>query len=607
MDAKLDDIGAIGLILIKKGKITNAQWTDINREADEENRKLLASGRVNAPKIKVFDLLVSKQIVSNKDIAEATSEHLNLPLFNKDTFDQSEIDKSLLRQLRDTVAKDIKAIPVKKTTEGKIQILVVDPLDMRMKIRLKTIFRLEVAFFEFIVIPLNDFDSLYNQTYKLNLGVESIKNERREEMRTAGRSLLDSFDGGAIVDIVDTLLREAIRERASDIHIESTETKVVVRYRIDTIPVIKQELSVEIEPMLIQRFFLECNVSIDKKNKPQDGRFERVFDGKRYDFRVNFMPLYLPSRLAVKIAIRILNMDRLAAKIEDIGFTQKCLADYERMITQPQGLILVVGPMGSGKTTTLYSTIGHLDPKKKEIITLEDPPEFSMGYVTQSKIEPDIGYNYADGLKAILRQDADVILLGEIRDTEVGSLAVEASIIGRLVLSTLHADSAISTILRLSNLDIPAESIATALVGVASQRLVRRICQHCKTEYKPNEMDIKGAEALLDVDLSGTKFYKGTGCDKCDGTGYSGLIPVYEILNFKEIPALKEAVADGNLSIVTLTNIAIENGYKPMVFDGYEKAILGFTTFEEVNRIVIDATLRNIVNTAIKNKEEVGR
>lgn len=603
MDFKKDDIWALGMLLKEKKYITESQWTQSVVASEEYNRKQLLNGKVNDAHKKPLDILLEKQIISPKEIAEVTSEHLNLELFNKDSFVASEIDKTLLRQLKSTTAKDIKAIPVKKLANGKLQILVVDPFDMRMKIRLKTIFRTEISFLDFVVISSTDFDSLYNQTYKLDLGVESIKNERREELRNSSKGLLDNFNGGAIVDIVDTLLREAIKERASDIHIESTENNVVVRYRIDTIPVIKQELSVEIEPMLIQRFFLECNVSIDKKNKPQDGRFERVFDGKRYDFRVNFMPLYLPSRLAVKIAIRILNMDRLAAKIEDIGFTPKCLADYERMITQPQGLILVVGPMGSGKTTTLYSTIGHLNPKMKEIITLEDPPEFSMPYVTQSKIEPDIGYNFIDGLKAILRQDADVILLGEIRDTEVGSLAVEASIIGRLVLSTLHADSAVSTILRLSNLNIPAESIATALVGVASQRLVRRICPHCKEIYKPNNYDIQGAEALLNMDLSNTVFYKGRGCDKCDGTGYTGLIPVYEILNFKEIPALKAAVADGNLSIVSLTNIAIEHGYKPMVYDGYEKVILGYTTFEEINRIVIDATLRNIVDTAIKKHE----
>lgn len=591
-------------ILIKNNKITRTVWDDAAKEANDYNQKLILSGRNNEPRKKAVQILLEKQLLSPKDVAEATAEQLDLPLYNKDTFNLKDVDKTLLRQLRDVVASDIKAMPVRKTPDGKIEILAVDPSDMRMKIRLKAIFRVEFSFFNFIVISSNDFDTIFNQSYKLDLGVESIKNERKDEFRNSNRSLLDNFDGGAIVDIVDTLLREAIKSRASDIHIESTETNVVVRYRIDTIPVIVQELSVEIEPMLIQRFFLECNVPIDKKNKPQDGRFERVFDGKRYDFRVNFMPLYLPTRLAVKIAIRILNMDKVAANIEEIGFTSKCLEDYKRMITQPQGLILVVGPMGSGKTTTLYSTIAYLGPKDRVIITLEDPPEFSTAYVTQSKIESEIGYNFADGLKAILRQDADIILLGEIRDTEVGSLAVEASIIGRLVLSTLHADSAISTILRLSNLEIPAESIATALVGVASQRLVRRICTSCKEEYTPDPYDIKGAEALLGMDLSNHKFYKGKGCDKCNHTGYIGLIPTYEILNFKEIPALKSAVADGNLSIVKLTDIAVANGYRPMVFDGYEKVINGFTTFDEINRIVIDATLRNVVNEAIKKKEE---
>lgn len=589
----------LGYILIKHKKITELQL----KEAIDEQEKQLNTARLNGSSNfeikKLGDILVEKKYVTSRDVALAVSEQYSLPLFEKTTLEPNEYDKNVVRLIRDTIAKEISAIVLKKDVNGKFFIVATDPGDMKTKIKLKTLLKTQVELLDFHVVSKDTFDSLYNHIYNITMSIDNIKKEREAEVKRNLNKGIQLNDGSAIANIVDTILSTAVHERVSDIHIESLNNEVIVRYRVDTVPVIKQRFPKEIEPMLIQRFYIECELPVDQKNIPQDGRFERTFAGKRYDFRVNFMPSYLPERMSSKISIRILNSDKLAANIKEIGFTDSTFNTYDRMIHEPHGLILVVGPMGSGKTTTLYSSIAYLDPLKKIIITLEDPPEFSIEYVNQCKINNAAGFTYASGLKAILRQDADIILVGEIRDTEVGKLAVQAAEIGRLVFSTLHVDNAVSSVLRLKNLGIEPFFVSSVLVGVVSQRLVRRICPKCAQIYTPNPEDIKNASALLKQDLSKMTFKKGVGCEHCNHNGYIGLIPTYEVLNFKEITPLREAVAEGVLSTEILTNIAVENGYKPMIYDGYEKVVLGYTTFEEVNRIVLDVNGRKLIEKAI--------
>lgn len=592
----------IGQILVKNNKITELQLKEAVDEQEKQKAEARLNGITNLEIKKIGDVLVDKKYVTSKDVAEAIAEQYNLPVFDKFSLTVGEYDKNVVKMLRDTVAKEIQAIALRKDSTGKYFIVAVDPGDMKTKIKLKSLLKTDINLLDFNVISKDNFEGLFNHIYNIALSIDNIKKEREEENRRNLNRGLNLNDGSAIANIVDTVLSTAIQERVSDIHIESINNEVIVRYRVDTVPVIRQRFPREIEPMLVQRFYIECGLPVDQKNIPQDGRFERTFDGKRYDFRVNFMPAYLPDRMTSKISIRILNSDKLAADIKKIGFTDSTFETYDRMIHEPHGLILVVGPMGSGKTTTLYSSIAYLDPQQKIIITLEDPPEFSIEYVNQCKINNIVGFTYASGLKAILRQDADIILVGEIRDTEVGKLAIQSAEIGRLVFSTLHVDNAVSSVLRLKNLGIEPFFVSSVLVGVVSQRLVRRICPHCAQEYTPNPEDVKNASALLKKDLSGVKFKKGVGCQRCNGNGYLGLIPTYEVLNFKEITPLREAVANGTISTEILTNIAVQNGYKPMICDGYDKVVLGYTTFEEVNRIVLDVNGRKLIEKALNNE-----
>lgn len=592
----------IGQILVKNKKITDLQLKEAIEEQEHQKADARSNGLTNLEIKKIGDILIDKKFVTSKDVAEAIAEQYNLPIFDKSSLSVAEYDKNVVKMIRDTVAKEIQAIVLKKDNNGKFFVVSVDPGDMKTKIKLKSLLKTDINLLDFNVISKDNFDGLYNHIYNITMSIDNIKKEREEENRRNLNKGLNLNDGSAIANIVDSILSTAIQERVSDIHIESINNEVIVRYRVDTVPIIKQKFPKEIEPMLVQRFYIECGLPVDQKNIPQDGRFERTFNNKRYDFRVNFLPAYLPDRMTSKISIRILNSDKLAANIKDIGFTDSTFETYDRMIHEPHGLVLVVGPMGSGKTTTLYSSIAYLDPQKKIIITLEDPPEFSIEYVNQCKINNAVGFTYASGLKAILRQDADIILVGEIRDTEVGKLAIQSAEIGRLVFSTLHVDNAVSSVLRLKNLGIEPFFVSSVLVGVVSQRLVRRICPHCAQEYTPNPEDIKNASALLKKDLSRVTFKKGVGCQHCNNNGYTGLIPTYEVLNFKEITPLREAVANGVISTEILTNIAIENGYKPMICDGYEKVVLGYTTFEEVNRIVLDVNGRKLIEKAL-NKE----
>ena len=600
----MNDYLKIGYMLVKNNKITEKQLNEAILEQERLQAEANNRGLNYSNTKKIGDILVDKKLITSKELSEAVAKQFNLPLFDKLEIRSEDFDGSVVRLIKDSVAKELNAMALKKLSNGKYLVVIVDPGDMRTKITLKRLLRTEVSLMDLHVISRDNFQNLFNQIYNINLSIDNIRKEKKEEDKRRNQNELVLNGSNDITNIIDTVLSNAVKERASDIHIESLDNEIIVRYRIDTVPVIRHSFPKEIENMIIQKFYLECNLSIDKKQKPMDGRFEKTFNGKTYDFRVNFLPSFLPDRSSMKVSIRILNREKLSSKINEVGFTKRTLSNYERMIREPHGLILVVGPMGSGKTTTLYSTIEHLDPKRKIIVTLEDPPEFSIPYVNQCKISVENGFTYAEGLKSILRQDADIILVGEIRDSEVGKLAVQSAEIGRLVFSTLHVDNAVASVLRLNNLGVSPFFVASVLVGVVSQRLVRKICPHCIEDYTPTEDEVLQITSLLGVPRSSLNLKKGRGCDKCNNSGYLGLVPTIEVLNFKEIVALREAVADGELSVDKLTQIAVKHGYKPMIFDAFEKVALGLTTIQEVSRIVLDVNSRKIINDKINESNK---
>ena len=590
----------IGEILLKNNKINQAQLSEAIRIQEQQKEKFAKNGSSNNEIKKLGDIILDLKFATPKDVAEAIAEQYNLPLLDVSFLPENDYDKNVVRILRSNVSKEIQAIVLKKESDGKFFIAAVDPGDMKTKIKLKSLLRTEISSLNFNVISKDNFESLFNNIYNIRISIDNIQREKEEDKKRNPNQNIEINEESDISKIVDTILETGIQKGASDIHVESIANEVVVRYRVDTVPSIGLRFPKEIESMLIQRFYIESNLPFEKRKVPLDGRFRRNINEKNYEFRVNFIPTYLPDRLATKVAIRIVRSENIAANIKEIGFTDSTFETYDRMIHEPFGLILVVGPTGSGKTTTLYSSIAYLNPLEREIITLEDPPEFSMEYVNQCKIESGVGFTYEEGLRAILRQDTDIILVGEIRDSEVGKLAVQSAEVGRLVFSTLHVDNAIASVLRLQNLGIDPFYLSAVLVGVVSQRLVRRICPYCAEKYTPSPEQIRNASALLKKDLSNVVFKKGKGCQRCNNRGYSGVIPTYEVLNFKEITPLKEAVSKGVVSTEELTDIAIKNGYVPMIVDGYEKVVLGYTTFDEVDKIVLDVNGRKFIERALK-------
>ncbi|HCP08468.1 MAG TPA: hypothetical protein DIT25_01570 [Candidatus Moranbacteria bacterium] len=388
------------------------------------------------------------------------------------------------------------------------------------------------------------------------------------------------------------MISHAIEGKASDIHVEPMDKDYRVRFRVDGILHVSLILPKEIGPVVISRIKILANLKIDEKRKPQDGRFRLSTDGKDIDFRVSTLPVIEGE----KVVMRILDKEVGIARIEALGLLGSSLDHLKAAIKETYGMILVTGPTGSGKSTTLYALLKILNNDERNIITLEDPIEYNIEGLNQSQIKPEIGYTFASGLRTILRQDPNVIMVGEIRDSETAELAVHAALTGHLMFSTLHTNTAVGAIPRMIDMGIEPFLLASSLRVVVSQRLVRKICEDCKEEKNVSE-SIKAQ--LLDaiegvseeeikkygLDLSqGVKFYHGKGCDTCNGTGLKGRLAIYEVVpindEIKDIMVEKRGneglirVARDKMNVITIKQ------------DGILKIISGLTTIEEVERVV---------------------
>lgn len=573
----------IGDLLVKHGKITETQKRDIIALQEKYKRQSIQNGGSRNATKKFGEIVVERGLISNGDLAKFISDEFNIPLYDKNTIDSSDFDINIAKKLKESTSREIKCIVLKKETNGKYDVLAVDPTDYGIKFKLKNVLNTDISNFKFSVISQDNFDSIFNKIYKYDISINLIEAEDRAYKKDD--ELINISHDNRLNSIMDTIIGTAIKERASDIHIEPVDNEIVVRYRIDgELAIINQRFPEVVGQRLITKFLMDSGCSIEKVMSPLDGRFEKQYAGQTYDFRTNFFPITKSDKeTSTSIAIRILRRDALNADISEIGLSERTFKEFTKIVSEPSGLFLVVGPMGTGKTSTLYSTIKYLDPLKNKIITLEDPIEFSLPYVSQSQIDEAKGYGFEEGLRAILRADADKILVGEIRDGKVASLAFRGAEIGRLVLSTLHVNDCISTILRLIDLGVQPYFIAAFLCGVVSQRLLRRICPHCREQYIPKKSEVELVKRVLGEDISGLKLYKSKGCDKCGNTGYINRIAVFEVLNFKENIELRNAI-HSDLNLQKLSEIAYKTGFKPMIVDAVEKVLKGYTTFDEVYR-----------------------
>jgi general secretion pathway protein E len=378
-----------------------------------------------------------------------------------------------------------------------------------------------------------------------------------------------------IIRLVNHLFARALDLNASDIHFEPTENHLEVRCRVDGIMTRIEKLPIKIQSAVASRLKLMAKLDIGEKRLPQDGRIDYRVGDRELDMRVST----LPGVLGESVVLRILDRSDLSIELADLGMPERVLKDYTRVISQPHGLILITGPTGSGKTTTLYGTLEKIHDEKHKIVTVEDPVEYQLDGITQIQVNPKIGLDFASGLRSIVRQDPDILMIGEIRDHETAEIAIESALTGHLVFSTLHTNDAAGAVTRMQDMGVESYLISSSLLGIQAQRLVRRVCTDCAedvalTEDEANVLDVKQQDY--------TDIKRGAGCDPCGGTGYRGRIGLYELLLMSdEIRHLITSGADANV----IRQQGVKEGMKTLREDALEKLRSGLTTPEEVVRV----------------------
>jgi len=499
------------------------------------------------------------------------------------------VPKEILHLIPEKIARQYKVVPI-ETTESSLTVAMVDPQDLEAEEIIKKMVPKE------LIIKLSSEDDV-NHVLDQYSGlekelVEAIKTA--DEEQTAGakqdnrqkNNLIESAsDNAPAARIVTSLLRRAIRDKASDIHIEPEEKDVLVRFRQDGVLRKTVTLPSDLRSSVVSRIKIMANMKIDEQRLPQDGRFSIIVDNRNVDFRVSTMPVANGE----KVVMRVLDKLTGILNIEQLGITGGGLLRLQNNLKKSHGMILVTGPTGSGKTTTLYALIDKLYTEGVNIITLEDPIEYRMPGINQSQVHSEIDYTFASGLRSIVRQDPDIIMIGEIRDSETAEMAVHAALTGHIVLSTLHTNDSAGAAPRLLDMGVEPFLLTSSLNAVIAQRLARKICSDCKEELAVPAIEMEKIKVEIakmpenerpkDVEL---KFYHGKGCKNCNNSGYKGRIGLYEVLEITE--PLKELILKKESSF-KLQELAIQNGMITMLGDGILKAIAGGTTLEEVWRI----------------------
>jgi len=387
-------------------------------------------------------------------------------------------------------------------------------------------------------------------------------------------------DDAPVIKLVNMMIEEALKRRASDIHVEPLEHKFRIRYRIDGVLHEIQGPPKRLQGSIISRLKIMAGMDIAEKRLPQDGRIKLALEKKELDLRVST----LPAIHGESVVMRILDKSSFMVGLEDMGFLPENRRDFEKLISIPNGMILVTGPTGSGKTTTLYATLSHINQKERKVITIEDPVEYQLDGINQVQVKPQINLTFASGLRSMLRQAPDIIMVGEIRDLETAEIAIQSALTGHLIFSTLHTNDAAGAITRLADMGIKPYLAASTVQGILAQRLVRTICPSCREVYQPSKEEMV-ILSMVPGQLKKIELYKGKGCSSCNNTGFKGRMGIYELLVMND--SLRELVLENTPSTV-LCKKAREFGMRTLKEDGMEKVKRGHTTIEEVLRVTQD-------------------
>ncbi len=603
---KLSDVAVAALI---KESIDTKALDEARDEAEKQKKPLQ-------------DVLIDKKVFSDKDLTKLYADNIGAEFVS---LANVNIEPPVLNLIPEHIARQYRAVLFEATDKGGRKVAISDPGDLPAIDALEKLLGKDVHFY---IATDSDINKVLEQ-YKGNLDSEITKviPEGEDEIIAEEVSADEVAEDSPIAKTVNLLIEYAIKEGASDVHIEPREQLVQIRYRVDGVLKEANTLPRNLMLALVSRIKIMANLKIDEHRKPQDGRFKIQTASGTVALRVST----LPTMDGEKVVMRLLNESSRALTLEELGFGSSPLEKMDRAMHQPHGMILVTGPTGSGKSTTLYSILTSLNSPKVNISTVEDPVEYRIQGVNQTQVNPKAGMTFASGLRALLRQDPNIIMVGEVRDGETSDLAIQAALTGHLVLSTLHTNNAATTLPRLLDMGAEPFLIASTVRVVVGQRLVRKLCTNCRQNYSPDEKELaklnqefylerylplineslkldlernskkknkskdedkkEGKKsqdstknlAPSEVDLNNLALFKpGEGCDECDGEGYSGRMGIYEVL---EIDETISKLIVGNATSDDIQHQAIENGMMTMQLDGFMKALNGVTAIEEVLRV----------------------
>jgi len=552
----------IGDILIEAEKLSEAQLREALKLQKETNKKL-------------GQILVESGFVDEHSMAEVLEVQLGITYVDLTKY---HIDPEIPILITERLASRHNVIPIAFNKE-KIVVAMVDPLDIFAldDLKLATGYIVEP-----VIATASDIMAAIERHYTKSSSMKALEEFKESYVIEADdvidEDLMAQINNAPVVKLVNSVIEQAVKLRASDVHIEPYENEVRVRFRIDG------ELYENITPSrsshsaIVTRIKIIGGMNIAERRVPQDGRVEMIVDGHDIDMRISV----LPTVFGEKIVIRLLDRSAEVMSKEQLGFTHRNLEMFDRIVQNPYGIVLVTGPTGSGKTTTLYSVLSELNQINKNIVTVEDPVEYRLHGINQSQVNIKAGMTFANGLRSILRQDPDIVMVGEIRDMETAQIAVRAAITGHLVLSTVHTNDTAATIARMVDMGVEPYLLSSSLVGIVAQRLVKKVCSHCKEPYEPNEHE----RNLLNL-AHGDKLYKGAGCNFCNDTGYRGRTAIHEVMNIDA--EIREFIDRGGHTD-ELRKLARSKGMMTLRESCRDLVVSGITTVDELLKMTIQAS-----------------
>ncbi len=533
--------------------------------------------------LRVGEALVQLGLAQEEQVVEALSAQTSLPTLANIPVDS--VDLELYTELPIGFAKGHGVMPLWHDDDGRVAVAVSDPLSMSPIDDLRVLLDTPIA--AYIAAPSSITEGINRIYDRLARSAGQVIEEMEDDADSTHHGIeeiediVDSDDEAPIIRFVNSLLTEALKERVSDIHFEPFERELAVRFRIDGILYNKVEVPKRLQAAISSRVKVMAQLDIAEKRLPQDGRIRVKVAGRDVDIRVSTVPVAHGERIVLRLQDRSSGL----LALDQIGMEGQVLTDWRELIRRPHGILLVTGPTGSGKSTTLYASISEVNRPDINILTVEDPVEFQIRGIGQMAVNPKINLTYASGLRAYLRQDPDVILVGEIRDLETAEIAIQASLTGHLVMSTLHTNDAATAVNRLVDMGVEPFLVASSLVGVMAQRLVRRLCFHCREQYTPRPDELE--QVGLDPSQIDRPIYRphDGGCTECLHTGYKGRTGIYELLPVT--PAIQPQIVQ-NLSSAVIKDTAVDEGMASLRIDGGQKVLQGQTSLEEVMRITQD-------------------